>query len=406
MSPGRKRPTPELSPLPPEVQARLDQVLAALSQALAEGAGLSRLLELAGGPEPHPAWPDHLLAALTRLHHPAVPALLAGLFGKDPARRKALKKALHRFRTRGVPVPENLLPREEAAPLAAAPAVSARMTPIFGRGEGFLLLEGSRTVLGGTLVVARLSDTAGLLEFHILAANRAQRQELRESLAAQGLAEWAEVPPSYAVRLLEEAYALNPASPGAGEYLSLRERLWRHLGRPQEAPDPERDLPPVSDRERAPALERARELARHPWFHSWLPTPEEVAPWVGKIREAQASPLILAEHQQRARLEGILEEAARALYPPETRELLRRRLLKQAYFCHLRGLSREAQALWAAAQDLADRATSPLMGESPFLLALVQTAVMLALEYQRQTAAASGPGLVTPPEISPLLVRK
>ena len=44
--------------------------------------------------------------ALGDLSHPAIPPLLAALFGeaRDKVRRKALKKTLHRLKTRGVPL--------------------------------------------------------------------------------------------------------------------------------------------------------------------------------------------------------------------------------------------------------------------------------------------------------------
>lgn len=405
MSPGRKKAPVALPPLSPEAAARLAALKEEVRRGLEAGLPVEELLARVGAPEPNPAWPEHLMAALTELRHPGVPPLLALLFGResDPRIRKALKKALHRLTTQGIPVPADLLPAPEAAPRPApAPEVTARVTPIFGLGERFLVLEGSRAVLGGTVVVARLSDTAGVLEFHNLAANRAQRQELKDTLAEQGLSEWAEAPPSYAVRLLEEAYALHPEAAAAAEYAAIRDRLWRYLGRPEEGPDPESAVPAVSDLERAPALEYARELARHPWFYSWLPEPARLTPWLAKLAEAEASPLILAEHQKQARMEGILEEAVRELFPPESRDVLRRRLLHQAYYCQLRHLGREARALRAAAQDLAERQQSPLWGESPFLLALVESALRLARESHRPEA----PGLVAPPVGSPLLVRK
>ncbi len=405
MSAGRKKASPPLPPLSPEAAARLAALTEEVRRGLEVGLPVEELLARVGAPEPDPGWPEHLIAALAELRHPGVPPLLAALFGgeADPRIRKALKKALHRLKTRGIPVPADLPPAPDAAPRPApAPEVAARVTPIFGPGERFLVLEGSRAVLGGTVVVARLSDTAGIVEFHNLAANRAQRQELRDSLAQQGLSEWAEAPPAYAVRLLEEAYALNPEAAAAAEYAAIRDRLWRRLGRPEEAPDPETAMPAVSDRELAPALDEARELARHPWFHSWLPEPSRLAPWLAKLMEAETSPLILAEHQKQARREAILEEAVRELFPPTSRELLRRRLLHQAYYCHLRQLGREARALKAAAQDLALPQKSPLLGESPFLLALVHA----ALRRARESQAPPSPGLVAPPAGSPLLVRK
>ncbi len=66
-------------------------------------------------PDPQdPDWDVHLMAALGALSHPAIPALLAALFGeaRDKVRRKALKKTLHLLKTRGVAVPAISCPRK------------------------------------------------------------------------------------------------------------------------------------------------------------------------------------------------------------------------------------------------------------------------------------------------------
>lgn len=410
MSKGRKKPaaSASLPPLPPEMAALLSQLLAALQQALAAGKPLAELVELLAQRPADPAVDHHLLAALARWAHPAIPELLAALFAgeTDRGRQKALKKALHLLKSRGVPVAEDLLPREER-PRAAGPALtmSAQASPVFGNGERYLILEGERRALGATILVVRLSDLAGLQEVHSFLANRGQREELWQHLRQQGLEDWVAVPPAYAVRLLEEAFALNPQASGAKDYALLRNRLWQHAGQAAAALDPEREAPPCSGPELAAALERSRELGRLPYFHSWLPGPEEVAPWLRKIMEAESSPLILTEHQQKARLEDLLLEAVRHLYPPEGRDLWRRRLLHMAYFLELKGLAGEAGAARAAAQDLATRAHSPLLGENPFLVGLVHLALRLAREYQ-QAAAAPPSGFIAPPGASPLLVRR
>ncbi len=400
---------PPLPSLTPEAAAVLEARLAALKEALAGGAEPKELAGLLAPGPPDPAWEDHLLAALVQLAHPAVPPLLVLLFGQgaDRRRQKALKKALHLLKTKGVPVAADLLARKEREVSSGSrPAVTARVSPVLGLGERYVILEGSRQALGATMLVARLSDLAGLKEFHALEATRSQREELWQHLREQGLEHWIEVPPPYATKLLEEALALNPDAAGAKDYAALRSRLWQHLGRPEEAPRLEEELPPLSAPELATALEQARHLGRHPLFHPWLPAPEEVAPWVQKIQEAEASPLILAEHQQRTRLEGILEEAARALFPLESRALWQRRLLDMAFVLKSLGRSEEARAARAAAQDLAARSASPLLGESPFLLGLVEVAIWLAREYLRRTEPSPTPsGLVAPPGAAPLIFK-
>ena len=78
-----------------------------------------------------PDWDAHLMAALGALSHPAIPPLLAALFGeaRDKVRRKALKKTLHRLKTRGVAFPDDLLPREEVSFGACGPGPPRSSSP-------------------------------------------------------------------------------------------------------------------------------------------------------------------------------------------------------------------------------------------------------------------------------------
>ena len=106
---------------------------------------------------------------------------------------------------------------------------------------------------------------------------------------------------------------------------------------------------------------------------SFLPGPEEIAPWLTKLREVEDSPLVLSDQQKQVRLDGVLEEATRALYPVETRAVWARRLLTTAYYLHLTGRAEDARAIRAAAADLADPDRSALTGENLFLKSLVQS---------------------------------
>ncbi len=118
-----------------------------------------------------PRWDLHLLAALGNLNHPAIPPLLAALFGSSPdrTRRKALKRVLHLLKTRGVPVPAALLPREEPEfGKVRPPEVKSLVSPVLGNGDSVVVLEAPKEVLGGNFLVAVLNDEAGFLECHLL----------------------------------------------------------------------------------------------------------------------------------------------------------------------------------------------------------------------------------------------
>jgi hypothetical protein len=268
-----------------------------------------------------------------------------------------------------------------------------------GNGERYVMLEGPRETLGGNLLVARLSDRHGLRECHLLTLRRKARDELWEHLHSQGLTAWAPAPPVYVLRLLEEALALTPDGEASRDaYLPLRETLWRLIGRPEDAPPLETRLPALSIGERTGFLEQSRRLAASDLFHTWLPGPEEIAPWLEKLAETQNSPIVLSEQQQRLRQEGVLDDATAALFPQETRSLWGRRLLEMAYFLDLCERGGEARAAQAAGEDLLFRERSALAGENPLLQDLVRYALMLAYEFvkQQQPQAEPSPLLVTP----------
>ncbi len=126
-----------------------------------------------------------------------------------------MKKTLHRLQTRGVAVSTDLLPREEASFGVPRPgAAKVFVSPIFGAGESYVILEGPPEVLGGNFLVARVSDQEGFKECVLLSLKRQQQAEVWGRFREQGLDEWFSPPPAYAVALLEEAYRGRPPPPG------------------------------------------------------------------------------------------------------------------------------------------------------------------------------------------------
>ncbi len=407
---ARSRPVRTLAPLPPAAAATLESWLAAVRAALEQGADPEGLKGLVAASPQELLWDLHLMAALANIRNPAIPVLLAEMFGRSPdlPRRKALKRALHLLKTRGVPVPREVLPREE--PLAGAelpPATQARVSPILGNGDSIVILSAPREILGGTSVVALINDGAGFQECHLLSLNSKQQKEFWEHYREQGLSEWFTVPGPYAVRLLEEAYAQQGrGGAAAGSYPGLRERIWKYWGRPDEAPDLEQTPPAPEPSEPNRLLEQSRQLAEEPIFHYWLPGFKEMEPWFHKLQEILESPLVLSDHQKQGRADALVREAALALYPPESRGRWRRRLLATAYYLDLSQRPEPARIARAAAADLATPPGGPLAMENPFLTGLVAKALGLALEEFRKAGAAPAPGgVLTLPGNSRLIRR-
>jgi hypothetical protein len=399
-----------LPPLSPDDAAALQENLARLQEALDAGTDPETLQNTIFPRPGDLAWDLRLIQGLGKIPHEGIPELLAALFGSslDKERFKAIKKALHTLKTRGILVPAELFSREEAGCPGSfeAQALQAQISSIFGNGERYVILEGPREVLGGSLLVARLSDRHGLRECHLLTLKRKQRDELWQHFYSQGLDAWAEAPPAYALRLLEEALALTPdGEPNRDAYLPMRETLWRHLGRPDDAPPLEEMLPPLSPGERGGYLEQSRKLATSDLCRSWLPSPEEIVPWIEKLKAAQESVLVLTEAQQRLRQEGVLDDATAALFPQENRPLWGRRLLETAYFLDLSGRGEEARAAQAAGESLLSGERSALAGENPFLQELVRYALMLAWEFLKQQEPQPQTSPLLAPPTEPLIRR-
>jgi hypothetical protein len=285
-------------------------------------------------------------------------------------------------------------------------AATVFVSPIFGIGESYVILEAPAEILGGNFLVARVSDQEGFKECVLLSLKRQQQAEVRDRFRQQGLDQWFSPPAAYAVRLLEEAYKHKAgASSGAAQYGVLREKIFRQWGRPESAPDLDQELPGLSPQELPQLLEHCRELALDPLLISFLPGPEEIGPWLTKLQEVEDSPLVLSEQQKQVRTDGVLDEATRALYPLETRTDWGRRLLTTAYYLHLTGREDDSRAAQAAAADLAAPELSPLAGENAFLKSLVQSAVRLAYEMQPPRGPGSSSGLIAAPGEAGLIRR-
>jgi hypothetical protein len=399
-----------LPPLPTEAADALAAQAAAVAAACDAGRDLESLTNLITVNPQDPLWDLHLMAALADVGRPAIPPLLAALFGQatDKARRKGLKRALHLLQTRGVPVPDELLPREEPVIGKTKPLETKTLvSPILGNGDSVVVLEAPKEVLGGNFLVTVINDEAGLRECHLLVLKSRQQTEFWEYYRRQGLADWFPVPGPYAVRLLEEAYRRREvATEASRRYASVRDQIWKNWGRPEEAPDLDQMPPAIEPAERSRLLEQSRQLAGSPLFQSWLPGLEEITPWLDKVREVEQSPLVLSDQQKAVRADVLLAEATRALFPPETRPLWGRRLLAMSYYLELSRRPEEALLARVAAADLLHPEPTALGGENPFLLGLVKMTLGLAWQESQKPQEAREPGgLLTLPGDSPLIRR-
>ena len=187
-----------------------------------------------------------------------------------------------------------------------------------GNGDSYVVLEAPQEILGGNFLVAIINDRKALRSA-LLSLKSRQQAEFWDHYRQQGLTEWFPGARPYAVRLLEEAYPVERRRRGRPIWL-LREKIWKNWGRPK--------TPRTWSR--SPAGHRPRRTSAASWstpanwpldplFHTWMPGLDELTPWVEKFQEIEESPLVLSDQQKQARGDALVDEATRALYPPETR---------------------------------------------------------------------------------------
>jgi hypothetical protein len=106
-----------------------------------------------------------------------------------------------------------------------------------------------------------------------------------------------------------------------------------------------------------------RLLTRIPEIVYLLPEPKILKTYLNAVEEVRTSLLILNEIQKRERLKAVVDKAVQELFPPETRTVLFRYL-------------EEAEHLFHWANTLDQEKESPPGKENPFLLWLIETALL------------------------------
>jgi hypothetical protein len=364
-----------LAGLPPEHREALAPLLALLHQAILQGADKAQVLEMLdanplSAPDAELALPE----ALARLAHPAMPTILQTRFGgaSDKYRQKVLKKAFHHLKAQGVEIPPDLIkPEESPVPqsLPSGPPIKGYLSRIEGNGSRLVILHLPRQGQAFTLFLALCNDTEGLKDTYAVLLSNKETKKYLHSTRQDIPGELVEVPPVYAFNILEDSYQANPdpSSKSVANYLRVKSTLQERLGH-LPASDLQALVPPLDHREQY--LEQSRNLSLEEDFLNWHFNPEELGPWLEKINQIEQSPLVLTPDQKVARIENVVDEAIKDLFPAERRHLLSRRLLEMAYYLEHTGRPHLARQAQAAGEDL-DRKRGLLERENLFLLGLV-----------------------------------
>ncbi|MDJ0864523.1 MAG: hypothetical protein QNK03_00345 [Myxococcota bacterium] len=354
------------------------RLLSALASDAAPGV-LAWLLEAepAAGEELALAWADLEpgAAALSAVEASALPK----------AGRKALRRAQHRLRSRGVSVPR-AQPRPHKATLPPLEDELARalVSAPDPTGAQLVVVVESHPSGGARVLQGAVDLERGVIDFGVWNANRSQARHLLRDLRARFGATVHEVGREAVAALLARAAEAQPddrALPIA--FVESRARVARPAA---DATTPgEAARAALGGRAEAGDERRALELVEAGELGPWPPPPDALQAIAERVGERARSRLVVNEEQRRRQVEAALEDAVEERYAPPARERAAARLEESAHGFWQAGREPEARACLAAARAFRERPVR----ENAVALAMLRRALDPVLQGLREEESSS-----------------
>jgi hypothetical protein len=246
--------------------------------------------------------------------------------------RKALRKALHRLRSRGIEV-EAARPQAVVAKLGEIDESieAALMSPLDPRGSRMVYLVASQPSGGAKVYEALLDELHGIVEFHVYSTGRSRARKFLRELAGRRNASMLEIEPDALRVMLARAAERQPSSrPVPRAFIEQRSQL----GLDATAATPEEQVVAAlgagdgSERER---LERIVERVKTGALGPWPPAGETLTRAAEPIGEAAKSSLIVSGDTERERNRELLERAAADIFDEAFTAATVRRLRQTAF---------------------------------------------------------------------------
>lgn len=328
---------------------------------------LQRLLDAAGA--------ARVLAWLLQ-HEPDAGAELAGAWADDPddpaggadllqqvdvsalpkPGRKALRRALHQLRSRGVAVPE-AAPRPVVATLPNLDDAvdEALLTPIDPQGARGVYLATTHPSGGVRLFELVIDDARGVLDFQVYSAGRSKVRKFMRDFERRERFAAVPAPPDAVRALIARAVAQQsserPLPRGFSEWRS-------RISEPPEGTETpgalvraalgagDADAPEL--RERVVALSASREVG------PWPPPLEALQELAEKIDEIGRGVIVVSKHERQDQVRRSIEDGLEALYAEPFATRVAERFEESAYLLWKRGQEDDARACLAAARAFRD----------------------------------------------------
>jgi hypothetical protein len=285
--------------------------------------------------------------------------------------RKALRRAHHRLRSRGVAVAETVATKVVATVGSVEDELNAAaLTPVDPRGARIAYLTEGNPAGGARIFVVMFDEQRGIVAFEVYTAARGRvRRFLRELTQRAGLAA-VEAPPD-AVRALIARVAgyQRPNRPAPRGFSEWRTRL---TATPEGTATPGA-LAREALGECAPSgVARAAELVRQRELGPWPPEDPALQAAAEKIVEIEKSELVVSDAARGEQVDRVLAEALAEVFVEPFTSHCAQRFEEMGFFYWKSGREDEARACIAAADAFGGDAHA----EQPLARAMVE--VLLA----------------------------
>jgi hypothetical protein len=300
----------------------------------------------------------------------------------DRTVQKAARRSLYRLGSQGIQAEPTPPPAPATFGSRDATLYRAIASSFDGTGTRGLWMAAERPLGSIYAFYFAINDVDGLMDFSFRDTTRKRFAEDESAMRERDPMAWVELPLDYARQLVQEAVDNAGSSgrlvPGAyGQWASL-------IGQPEEPLSQPIVYQSVSAFEVRvhPTLEsETPKLFDLPEVEPWFFRPEQLTKWVRELTEPpSARALLMAENDQQ-RAERVIRDALKEMLPPRTRHGLRRRLEETAYILLQTGRHVDARRAVAAAVTIEDE--RPLQPPHPFLRAMVERSIRIALMVER-----------------------
>jgi hypothetical protein len=310
------------------------------------------------------------------------------------AGRKALSRALHRLRSRGV----EIAGAPPAAVVAKLPPIEAGLEAAFvsavdPRGSRIAYLVESNPAGGVRLFELVLDEERGIVEFEVYATGRSKARQFLRDLRGRERFPGVEAPAESVRALVQRIAERQPASrPLPRGFIEFRARV----AEPAEGAR----TPGALAREALgggagqPALGQAAELVRNHQIGPWPTAGPALEKLAERIGELAKSPLVISPAARREQGQSLLAEAQAEIFAEPLGALTAQRFEESAYVLWKLGREQDARACLAAA----DAFLAGAPAENPIARALLEAVLApLIAGLEEQAPREAEPSLLVKP---------